>query len=72
MAVVVRAPHVDNLIEAPLLELVAMVGNVGGEIGVEAVGTAQHIVLQIQLVYLLSGLALPDKLLLEQSGGVQP
>ena len=66
MAVVVGAPDVDGLVKAPHLQLVAVVGDVGGKVGVEAVGPAQHVVLQVQLVHLLLGLALPHELLLEQ------
>ena len=49
MAVVVGAPDVDDLVEAADGELVAVIGDVGGEVGVEAVGPAEHVVLQIQL-----------------------
>ena len=59
VAVVVGAPDVDGLVKAPHLQLVAVVGDVGGEVGVKAVGPAQYVVLQVQLVHLLLGLALP-------------
>ena len=49
-----------------------MVGNVGSKIGVEAIGPAQYVVLQIQLVYLLLALTLGQVFPLEQFGGVQP
>ena len=58
MAVVVGAPDVDGLVKAADLQLVAVVGDVGGEVGVEAVGAAEHVVLQVQLVHLLLALAL--------------
>ena len=72
MAVVVGAPDVDGGLEAPLLQLVSVVGDVGGKVGVEPVGPAEHVVLQVQLVHLLPGLALPHVLLLEQFSGVEP
>ena len=72
VAVVVGAPDVDGLGEAPLLQLIAVVGDVGGEVGVEAVGPAEHVVLQVELVHLLLALALGQELLLEQGGGVEP
>ena len=72
MAVVVGAPHVHRLVKLAHLQLVAVVGDVGGKVGVEAVGPAEHVVLQVQLVHLLLGLALPHILLLEKLGGVQP
>ena len=58
MAVVVGPPDVHSLVKAADLQLVAVVGDVGGEVGVEAVGAAEHIVLQVQLVHLLLALAL--------------
>ena len=64
VAVVVGAPDVDRLVKAPLFQLVAVVGDVGGEVGVKAVGPAQHVVLQVQLVHLLLSLALPHELFL--------
>ena len=72
MAVVVGPPDVDDLIEAPDLKLVPVVGNIGSEVGVEAVGPAEHIVLQVQLVHLLLTFALSHVLLLQKLGGVQP
>ena len=45
MAVMVRAPDVDDLVEMTHGELVAVVGNVAGKVGVEPVGAAQHVVL---------------------------
>ena len=72
MAMVVRAPDVDGLVKAPDRQLVAVVGDVGGKVGVKAVGPAEHVVLQVQLVHLLLGLALPHEFLLQQLGGVQP
>ena len=72
MAVVVRPPDVDGQVEAPHIQLVPVVGDVGGEVGIEAVGPAQHVVLQVQLVHLLLTFALPHVFLLEQLSGVQP
>ena len=51
MAVVVGAPDVDDPVKAPDGELVAVVGDIGGEVGVEAVGPAEDIVLQVQLLH---------------------
>ena len=59
-------------LEKPRCQLVAVVGDVGGEVGVEAVGPAEHVVLQVELVHLLLALALGQELLLEQGGGVEP
>ena len=41
----VRAPDVDDLVEMTHGELVAVIGNVAGKVGVEAVGAAQNVVL---------------------------
>ena len=65
MAVMVRAPDVDNPVKAPDGELIPVVGDVGGEVGVEAVGPAEDVVLQVQLLHvggLLAGFqeVLPD------------
>ena len=72
MAVVVGAPDVDDLIEAADLELVAVVGDVAGEIGVEAVGAAQHVVLQTELVDVLVLLALLAVLVAHDLRGLDP
>ena len=45
VAVMVRAPDVDDAVEAPSLKLVAVIGDVGGKVGVEPVGPAEHVVL---------------------------
>ena len=45
MAVVVGAPDVDDLVEMTHGELVAVVGDIAGEVGVETVGAAQNVVL---------------------------
>lgn len=45
VAVVIRAPDIDGLIVATLYQFVAMVGDVGGEIGRVAVGTHEHLIL---------------------------
>ena len=57
MAVVVGAPDVDDLVKAALLKLVAVVGDVGGKVGVEAIGPAEDVVLQVQLLNVLLTLA---------------
>ena len=49
MPVVVGTPDVDDLVKAPDGKLVAVIGNIGGKVGVEPVGTAEHVVLQVQL-----------------------
>ena len=72
MAVVVRTPDVDDLVEAPLLELVAVVGDVGGKIGVEPVGPAEHVVFQVQLGDVLLALPLLPGVLLQNPAGGQP
>ena len=72
MAVVVGAPDVNDLIEAADLELVAVVGDVAGEIGVEAVGAAQHVVLQAELVDVLVLLALLAVLVAHDLRGLDP
>ncbi len=60
VAVVVRAPDIDDAVKAALLELVAVVGDIRGEIGVEAVRAAQHVV----LVRAESGRAQPQRAVL--------
>ena len=45
VAVVVGAPDVDDLVEMTHGELVAVVGDIAGEVGVETVGAAQNVVL---------------------------
>ena len=45
VAVMVGAPDVDDLVEMTNGELVAVIGNVAGKVGVEAVGAAQNVVL---------------------------
>ena len=72
MAVMVRAPDVDDLVEMTHGELVAVVGNVAGEVGVEPVGAAQHVVLEVELVDVLVLLALLAVLLTHDLGGLEP
>ena len=72
VAVVVGAPDVDDLVKAPDLELVPVVGDVRGEVGVEAVGPAEHVVLQVQLGDVLLALARLPVGLLQDTGGSQP
>ena len=57
VAVVVGAPDVDDPVKAADGELVAVIGDVGGKVGVEAVGAAQHVVLQVELFDVLLALA---------------
>jgi len=45
VTVVVSAPDVNDLVEVTHGELVAVIGNVAGEVGIEAVGAAQNVVL---------------------------
>ena len=72
MAVVVGAPDVDHPVKAPLFKLVAVVGNVGGKVGVEAVGPAQHIVLQLQLVDIRLLFSVFQHMLGDDPGGSEP
>lgn len=72
MAVMVRAPDVDDLVEMTHGELVAVIGNVAGEVGVEPVGAAQHVVLEVELVDVLVLLALLAVLLAHDLGGLEP
>ena len=72
MAVVVGAPDVHHLVKASDSEFVPVVGDVGGEVGVEPVGTAEHVVLQRQLLDILVGLAGGAELLGQDLGGLQP
>ena len=72
MAMVVSAPNVDDLVKAPDGELVAVIGNIRSEVGVKAVGPAQHVVFQVQLLdvrFLLAGLA---EVFPEDVGGLEP
>ena len=45
VTVVVGAPDIDDLIEAAHGELIAVIGDIGGKVGVETVGAAKNIVL---------------------------
>ena len=72
MAVVVCAPDIDDLVEATLFKLVAVVSDVGGKIGVEAVCTAQNIVLELELVYILGLFARLEQVLTQYLGGLEP
>ena len=72
MAVVIRAPDIDDLIEAANGKLIAVIGDVGGKVGIKAVGPAEHIVLQIQLFdvgLFFTGLT---EMLPQNVGGLQP
>ena len=59
MAVVVGAPDVDDLVKAPDGELVPVIGDVRGEVGVKPVGPAQYVILQVQLLDVRLFLPLP-------------
>ena len=59
VAVVVRTPDVDDLVEAPDSELVPVIGDVRGEVGVKPVGPAQYVILQVQLLDVRLFLPLP-------------
>ena len=59
VAVVVRPPDVDDLVEAPDSELVPVIGDVRGEVGVKPVGPAQYVILQVQLLDVRLFLPLP-------------
>ena len=72
VAVVVGAPDIDDLVEAADGKFIAVVGDVGGEIGVKPVGAAEHVVLQPQLLDGLVGLAGGLELSGENFGGLQP
>ena len=58
MPVVIGSPYVYAQIKAPLLQLVAVVSNVCRKIRIEAIGPAEHIILQIKLIHLLLGFPL--------------
>ena len=72
MAVVVGPPDVDGQVERPLLQLVAVVGDVGSKVGVKAVGPAEYVIFQVQPVHLFLALPLVHVLLFQQFGGIQP
>ena len=72
MAVMVRAPDVDDLVEAANGEFVPVIGDVGGKIGVKPVGAAQHIILQTQLLDICIGLAGLFQIFRQDPAGVQP
>ena len=72
MAVVVSAPDIDDLVKAAFFKLVAVVGDVGGKIGVEPVCTAQNVVLEVELVYILGLLALFKQVFTQYFGGLEP
>ena len=72
MAVMVGAPDVDDLVEAADGELVAVIGDVRGEVGVEAVGPAEHVILQIQLFNVRFLFALLAEVIPQNIGRLQP
>ena len=70
--VVIGAPDVDGLVKAPNLQLVAVVGDIRGKIGIEAVAAAQHVVLQVQLGNGLFALPFGQHLASQNFGRTQP
>ena len=72
MAVVVGAPDVDDLVKAAHRELVAVVGDIGGEVSIEAVGAAQHVVLEVELVDVRVLLPCLAQILAQDIGGPEP
>ena len=58
MAVMIRAPHVDNTVKAALCEFIVMVGNIARKIGWVAVLTDEHVVFKLKRLNLLVGFAL--------------
>ncbi|MPM67235.1 hypothetical protein SDC9_114156 [bioreactor metagenome] len=56
MARVVGAPNVDGKVKPAGDQLIIMVGNVGGKIGGDAVGTHQHFVFGAVLRFIVAGL----------------
>ena len=72
MAVVVGAPDVDDLVEAADGEFVAVIGDVGGKVGVEPVRAAQHVVLQAELFDGLLALARLAQVRREDLGRLEP
>ena len=70
VAVVIGAPDVYDLVKAALLELVAVVGDIGGKIGVEPVCAAQNIVLKLELFDVLGLLAGGKELVRKDLRGV--
>ena len=72
MAVVVGTPDIDDLVEAANGEFIAVIGNVGGEVGVKAVGPAKDIVLQTQLFNGLVALSGGLQLSGENFAGLEP
>ena len=48
VSVVVGTPNVDDPVKAAHRELVAVVGDVGGEVGIEAVGAAEYVVFEVE------------------------
>ena len=72
VTVVVGAPDVDDPVKAAHRELVAVIGDVGGEVGIKAVGAAQHVVLQSELFDVLRLFARRQQLVREDAGGGEP
>ena len=72
VAVVVGAPDVDDLVEAADGEFVAVIGDVGGKVGVEPVRAAQHVVLQAELFDGLLALARLAQVRREDLGRLEP
>ena len=72
MAVVVGAPDVYHAVEAAHGEFVPVVGDVGGEVGVDAVGPPEHVVLQRELLYVGLALSLGPQRVAQDAGGGEP
>ena len=72
MAVVVGAPDVYDLVKAALLELISVIRDIGGKVGIEAVCTAQDVVLELKLFDILLALTGGAELVPEYPRGVQP
>ena len=58
MAVMIRAPHVYNSVEAAFCEFVVVVGNISGEVGGVAVLADKNVVFKLKRLNLLVGFAL--------------
>ena len=57
VTMVVGAPDVYGAVKMPYLQLVAVVGDVGGEVSIDAVGSAENVVLEVELFYVLLALS---------------
>ena len=57
MTVVVGSPYIDCLFKASYLELIAVIGDIGGKISGIAVGSDKNLVFQLKAFNLLGGFA---------------